>query len=364
MNEHCICEGERVLLLMSTLFAEPGADLQFAAERLGWRHEPEVNGFFVTLGPDHRFTDLRDLADYLRGLLGRDFARVRAHWLEPHVPVEDQYGELLKAPLLQEFLPSSDGLDVAGILNQRRIETWFQPVLRSDLSAVWGYECLVRARDGGGGLIGAWPLIEAARQEHLTFQLDRVCRETHVANAGRAGAPPGTRFLINFLPSVIYEPEVCLASTMRAVRASGLRPRDLVFEVVETEQVRDHAHLRRILDAYRQEGFGVALDDVGSGYSGLLLLAELEPDLIKLDRALIAAAPESKAHASVCRSIAGYARDEAKLLLAEGVETEAEWEFVQSLGVDLVQGFLFGRPAPELTVPAVCAGAAPPSSGG
>lgn len=364
MSQHCICEGERTLLLMSTLFAEPGADLRFATERLGWRHDTQVNGYFVTLGPGHRFTDLRDLADYLRGLLGRDFGRVRAHWLEPHVPLEAQYGELLKAPLLAEQLPKNEGLNLAALLNERRLETWYQPVLLADLSGVWGYECLVRGRDEGGELIGAWPLIEAARQEHLTFQLDRVCREVHVTNAGRAGAAPGTRFLINFLPSVIYEPEVCLVSTLRAVRESGLRPQDLVFEVVETEQVRDHAHLRRILDAYRREGFGVALDDVGSGYSGPLLLAELEPDLIKLDRALIAAAPASKAHASVCRSIAGYARDQAKLLLAEGVETEAEWAFVQSLGVDLVQGFLFGRPAPELTVPAVCAGAGAPAPGG
>ncbi len=351
MNDSCVCEGERSLLLLSTLFAHPGDDIRVAAERLGWAHDARVNGFLVTLGPGHRFSDLRDLADFLRGLLGADFARVRAHWLAPHAPLEEQFGELLKAPPLADLLPRGDAPDVARILAEGRLETWYQPVLTADLARVWGYECLVRGRNEAGEVVGAWPLIQAAAREHLTFQLDRLCRETHVGNAGRAGAPPGIRFLINFLPTVIYEPEVCLASTLRAVRTSGLRPEDLIFEVVETDQVRDHEHLRGILDAYRREGFGVALDDVGSGYSGPLLMAELQPDLIKLDRALISAAPESRSHASVCRSIAGFAREEGRLLLAEGVETEAEWRFVQALGVDLVQGFRFGRPAPRLEDP-------------
>jgi EAL domain-containing protein (putative c-di-GMP-specific phosphodiesterase class I) len=158
--------------------------------------------------------------------------------------------------------------------------------------------------------------------------------------------PEQCQFLINFLPTAIYRPDFCLATTVRAARESGIAPERITFEVVESERVVDHDHLRGILAHYRAKGFGVALDDVGSGFSGLSLLADLSPDLIKIDRGLVTKAVESPAHRGICASLVGLGRSNNHLVLAEGVETEAEWAVMEELGVDLLQGYLFGRPSP------------------
>ena len=185
---------------------------------------------------------------------------------------------------------------------------------------------------------------------------DRVCRELHIGRAGRSGAGAEHLFLINFLPSVIYEPAFCLRTTVQALEGTGLQPGQIVFEVVETEGIEDHAHLRDILRYYRDHGFRVALDDLSSGYSGLSLMADLDPDLIKIDRGVVARSVDSAAHGEVCRAIVGLARSRGRRVLAEGVETTAQRDFMRALGVDLMQGFLFGRPAPTL--------AAAPAAGG
>lgn len=132
--------------------------------------------------------------------------------------------------------------------------------------------------------------------------------EIHIARAAASEAGTDHLFLINFLPSVIYEPEFCLRTTVSAIEGTGLRPEQIIFEVVETEAIEDHDHLRDILCYYRNNGFGVALDDLGCGYSGLSLMADLDPDLIKIDRGVVARADESEGHAEVCRAIIGLAR--------------------------------------------------------
>ena len=117
--------------------------------------------------------------------------------------------------------------------------------------------------------------------------------------------------------------------------------------MVETERVADRRFLRHIVDHYRHCGFRVALDDLGAGHSDLVLLGDLAPDLIKIERELIARSVDSSIHRAICRSIADIGRSEKKLVLAEGVQTPEEWAFISELGVDLVQGFLFGEPARE-----------------
>ncbi|MFW5969952.1 MAG: EAL domain-containing protein, partial [Halofilum sp. (in: g-proteobacteria)] len=246
---------------------------------------------------------------------------------------------------MSEFVPRQES-PLAGLLEARALESWYQPVVDAVSEAVVGHECLVRAHHPGEGrLITPGELIGWGREENLLFMFDRVCREIHIERAAASGAGPDHLFLINFLPSVIYEPEFCLRTTVGALEGTTLRPEQIVFEVVETEAIEDHEHLRDILYYYREHGFGVALDDVGAGYSGLSLMADLEPDLIKIDRGLVARSDQSEGHAEVCRAIIGLARSRGRRVLAEGVETESQRDFMRTLGVDMMQGFLFGRPA-------------------
>ena len=205
----------------------------------------------------------------------------------------------------------------------------------------------MRGRTTEGEIVYPDRMIAWSKQEKLTFLLDRVCRETHLRNASRHLAARDVHVLINFLPTAVYDPVFCLATTVAAARAGGLSPERIIFEVIETEQVADLAHLKSILNHYRLKGFRVALDDLGSGYSGLAMLGDLDPDLIKIDRHLIARALDSPMHRSICAALIQLGRDHGKLVLAEGIETVAERELFGKLGVDLFQGYLFGRPAPE-----------------
>lgn len=202
----------------------------------------------------------------------------------------------------------------------------------------------MRARADDGTIINPAQLLAWARQENLIFMLDRVCRETHIENAGRLVKDSDLHMLINLLPTAIYEPSFCLRTTFAAANRCGVKPERIVFEVVETEYVSDTGHLTRILNEYRNRGFGVALDDMGSGFAGLDLLADLKPDLVKIDRGIVSQAVDSPWHLSICRSLVLLAHDQNKLILAEGIETEAEHQLMSELGVDLVQGFYYGRP--------------------
>lgn len=194
-------------------------------------------------------------------------------------------------------------------------------------------------------MISPAQLIDWAQRENLLFMFDRICREKHIENAATVPNAANLDFLINFLPTVIYEPSVCLSTTFAAARRSGLPPEQIIFEVVETENISDREKLRSILDEYRAAGFRVALDDLGSGHAGLTLLADLSPDLIKIDRDLISRSVDSAPHPSICKSVIDIARESNKLVIAEGVETAEEYALFRELNVDLFQGYLFGRPS-------------------
>lgn len=345
MAYHCRCQTTRRLALHYPGPLEEALELWAAAVRFGWQHEEEgVHTFALELGPDRRFCSIAELADFTRGVVPDAFPEILAQWLDEPVSRLDALIWDRAQPLYAMApLPSSPLL---WILQNRGIETWFQPIRRAGNGELWGYECLMRARDAAGKRHGPEELIGWARQEHLLFALDRLARELHIEHAAASGAPPDTHFFINFLPTVIYDPEVCLGSTVAAALRAGLSPDQVVFEVVETEKIPDREHLRHILDYYRARGFRVALDDLGAGHSDLVLLGDLSPDLIKIERELIVKAGTSSIHRAICHSIAAIGREDGRLVLAEGVETEQQWQFVRDLEVDLVQGFLFGKPQP------------------
>ena len=234
---------------------------------------------------------------------------------------------------------------LADVLREDRLETHFQPIVAAaDPTAVFGYECLVRGRDPAGALIPPAELFTAARTADLLFHLDRQARLCHIRCAARHRLA-ATKLFLNFNPSSIYAPAFCLRSTFRAIEEVGIDPGRIVFEVVETEEVTDTGHLLGILEVYRAAGFGVALDDVGAGYSSLTLLAKLRPDYVKLDIGLVRGVDRDPYQARVAGKLLEMARELGTRTIAEGVETAAEHAWATAAGADYVQGYLFARPA-------------------
>ena len=220
----------------------------------------------------------------------------------------------------------------------------FQPIVDARDRSIYGYEALVRTGDGGG----AAEVIARVRPEQL-YRFDQTCRVKAIVTAAALGLR--ARLFVNFFPNAVYEPATCIRMTLRAASLSGFPTELLVFEAGESEEVRDQAHVLRIFSDYRNRGFQTAIDDFGAGYAGLTALTAFQPDLLKLDMGLIRGIDEDPVRRTIVAGIVDIARGIGSTPLAEGVETAAEYRALRALGIDLFQGFLFGRPALERLEP-------------
>ncbi len=254
-----------------------------------------------------------------------------------------------RARTLEHWLRLMDACELIEILEAKRFVSWFQPILSATDGAVIGYESLLRGQKPDGSLMFPGEIFSLASDNDLLFQVDRQARESALHCAAALGLQG--QIFINFVPTAIYDPKHCLKSTVGWARKLGFDPRRLVFEVVETERVGDLDHLKGILDFYRDAGYLVALDDVGSGYASLNLLATLKPDIIKIDMEIVRGIDTDPQRQSVFRALVSIARELDIRVLAEGIETPSELAYVLAQGVDLVQGYLFARPAQDPPTP-------------
>ncbi|BEP13574.1 hypothetical protein acdb102_18850 [Acidothermaceae bacterium B102] len=217
----------------------------------------------------------------------------------------------------------------------------YQPIVSLDVGhALIGYEALLRGT-GPDGPMMPLEMFEAAAAAGWLHVLDRIGRTT--ALHGAAGWLGDAQLYVNFLPTTIYRPEVCLRTTERAAERAGLRLDQLVFEVSESEQVHDLDHLAHVFAYYRDRGCRVALDDLGAGYSSLNLLVRLRPDVVKLDKEIVQHLPDPVSSAVVA-AVVDIAHAYGGQVLAECVETVEQADAARELGVDLGQGWLLGRP--------------------
>ncbi len=125
----------------------------------------------------------------------------------------------------------------------------------------------------------------------------------------------------------------------------GVSPQEVILEVTERIAISDYELFRRTLDHYRSQGYRIALDDVGAGYSNLRLVAEAQPEFIKIDQGLVQGVAHAKARRAAVSALARMAEECGAVSIAEGIETTEDLMVVRDLGVPLGQGFLLGRPA-------------------
>ena len=219
--------------------------------------------------------------------------------------------------------------------------TWFQAIVDTRDSQVFAHECLIRLfadRAYNGGEI-----IETAISRGRVHLFDSYARRLSIRMAGRQFIP-GTKVFVNFMPSSIYDPALCMASTLEELAKTTLRATDIVFEVVESDHVPDVRQLRKICDYYRQQGFGFALDDVGTGTNSLQMVCDLKPDFIKLDISLVSGISNPMYKAAV-QKLAEFADQFGLRVIAEGVERVETVQALQPMGIYLMQGYYFGKPA-------------------
>src|SRR5687768_12720284 len=195
---------------------------------------------------------------------------------------------LLTAPTLAVELARRGVTVEVGVLAEAEFWSVYQPIVSLADRSVVAHEALLRGvvdgREVGGG-----DLFFVAEQAGWLHRLDRIGRESAIA-----GAAPwlgDDDLFVNFNPTSIFRPQVCLASTERAMHDTGISPGQLVFEVVESHATADRGHLVSVLDHYRSLGWRVALDDVRPRWSSPSLLAPVRPGGAKLVTALLPESP-------------------------------------------------------------------------
>lgn len=215
----------------------------------------------------------------------------------------------------------------------------FQPIVDVSTETVFAYEALVRGQDGrGAGAV----LAEVSPENRYAF--DQQCRTTAIElAAGLNLAADGASLSINFLPNAVYEPRACIRLTLAAAMRTGFPLNRIIFEFTEGEAV-DADHVLNILRTYRSMGFKTAIDDFGAGYAGLGLLSLFQPDIVKLDMALIRGIDRDRVKRTIVSHTLNMLRDLGIEPVCEGIETVDEYDALRDMGVALMQGYLLAKP--------------------
>lgn len=279
---------------------------------------------------------------------GRPGFGVSALALDSGVPLKDAAYEAAIAAIAALQRPAESGragaelrLEMERLLRERSIRSVFQPISRLDTGAVFGYEALTRCPEGSR-FDGPLALFQYAEREGYAFALDRLAREKAIRHSPALGE--AQKIFINVTIGIMKDPQFVSGQTVQWLRQRGLHPGQVVLELTERSSIDDFAEAKKVLRHYRSQGYEIAIDDAGAGYSSLQSIVELEPDYIKVDKSLVQNADRDEMKKQMLRTFTRFARRMDIRTVAEGIERPEELRLARSLGVDFGQGYLLGRP--------------------
>ena len=221
----------------------------------------------------------------------------------------------------------------------------FQPIVDVKQRTVFAYEALVRGINGEGAADILSKVNDATR-----YRFDQQCRIRSIFLAQKLGMKE--KISINFLPNAVYQPELCIRTTILAAEAAGFPLDQIIFEVTEGQQILEPEKLLAIFRYYQDRGFATAIDDFGAGYAGLTLLANFQPNLIKIDIHLVRNIDTDRVKQAVVKGILLTTQLLGVKIIAEGVETAGEVQWFVGNGIFLMQGYYFAKPGFEV-LPAI-----------
>jgi len=225
----------------------------------------------------------------------------------------------------------------------------FQPIIDLRSKKVFAYEALARGLNGEpAATVLGWV------DETDQYVFDQMCRTKALHLATQLGM--SVCLNLNFLPNAVYHPDACIRATLAVANQLNFPVTRIVLEIAESEPVADVVQLAAIIQEYRRRGVRTAIDDFGSGYAGLGLLADLQPDFVKLDMGLIRDIHADRVRRVIVKGIVATCQELAIDVVAEGVQTIGETAVLFDLGVRYFQGYLFANPGleslPEVRWPA------------
>lgn len=233
------------------------------------------------------------------------------------------------------------------IIYSEEIKTVFQPIISLENGKVLGYEALSRGPEGTD-LERPDKLFEAAERYNRVWEIEYLCRKKAVENAAM-NRMQGLLF-INVDPKVMYNEKFRRGFTKDIISKYNMNPENIIFEITEKTCIEDYKAFKSVIDNYTGQGYKIAIDDTGAGYSGLRMIAETSPQFIKLDMELIRDIDKKDINKALVKALKEFCVSCNMDIIAEGIETYDEMRTLIELGVRYGQGFLIQRPSESLNV--------------
>lgn len=228
------------------------------------------------------------------------------------------------------------------IIENRRIRSVFQPIVSLRDGSILGFETLSRI-EGKTEITNIEILFEQAVLNERIWELEQLCRVQSLRTLHRNGNYQKKLFL-NVNPLIIHDAKFRCGFTKEYLDRYHISPEQVIIEITENSSVADNEAFRGSVAHYKEQGYEIAMDDVGSCYSGLNLICDIKPHYIKLDRTLIQGIQSDRTKRALVKSLVGLTNQLGMFLIAEGIEEKEELDSLIQLGVHYGQGFLLGRP--------------------
>jgi diguanylate cyclase len=223
----------------------------------------------------------------------------------------------------------------------------FQPIFDLRTGRPRGFEGLVRPMPGSG-FADPHELFAAAEAAGRTVELDLASLTTSITSFAGLGLPGS--LTLNISPRTLESDQFSVHGLVKLLQRHGVEPGRIVLELTEREAVEEMEQLIRAVEACRAAGMRIAADDVGAGNAGLRLLSQLRFDIVKIDLSLVQGGAVRATSQEIVRTLKDLADRWGALVIAEGIETAEQLEFVRSLGIRAGQGYLLGRPSEQPTL--------------
>jgi EAL domain-containing protein (putative c-di-GMP-specific phosphodiesterase class I) len=284
-------------------------------------------------GPEERLRLVSHLRSALNGVEQRLIRACRGGW-----------NRIFAAPNLNTFaqIVETEWYDEAMAGDQ--FTTYFQPIFDTARQRNFAHECLIRLESSR--IFNGAEIVQAAVLRDDLLGFDTYARVRAVQRAAPQ-IEPGTLLFINFFPSAVYDPEACMVSTVEAIQAARIPACDVVFEIVESDHIADAGHTRIVCDYFRRHGFRYAIDDLGSGTHTEDDIAALRPDFVKIDKSVVWNLGDP-VKLDIARRAVRLSERYGAQVIAEGIESAQMASDVRKLGIDLMQGYFFGKPRPTM----------------
>lgn len=224
----------------------------------------------------------------------------------------------------------------------------YQPIVDLRNAEVLGWEALARG-PRESYFHSPEILFDFAEEVGCLFKLERACRQQAIRGLGQLGG--GRKLFLNIHPKTMGDPNFRSGQTLELLGEHGLSPQDVVLEITERNTIKNFTMFHRTLDHYRTQGYLVAIDDMGTGYSGLSRVAQLRPDFMKVDMSLIRGIDANPVQRALIETLVTFADKIGSAVVAEGIETPTELSSLMSLGVHYGQGYYLALPASPKPMP-------------